>query len=151
MYFQEYDHLPEEKQLAVLTQLRNADWRGAHFLYDLLRQDGLDAYSGPDPRLLLLMQEECILSFCVLGVRDEIHDTELSPWIGFVYTFPRYRGHRCSQKVIDYTCSLARQQGHSKIYISSNEYGLYEKYSFRYLDHMRNVRGELTQVFVRDL
>ena len=33
-----------------------------------------------------------MISFCTFAEHDDIPDTELTPWIGFVYTFPAFRG-----------------------------------------------------------
>ncbi len=151
MELQEYFLLTEEKQRSVLSQIASADWGGARFLHDLLQRGALAEYSGANPRLLLLMDGDRIISFCTLSPRDEIHDTDLTPWIGFVYTAPAYRGNRCSERIIRHACSLAKTQGHSCVYLSSDEYGLYEKYGFRLITVLTNVRGEKTQVFVREL
>jgi GNAT superfamily N-acetyltransferase len=147
----EFFQLPETAQRSVLEQLCEADWNGAQFLSDLLIRGALPEYSGENPQLLLLMDGDRLVSFCTLSPRDEIHNTTLTPWIGFVYTFPAFRGHRSSQQIIDHACFLAKEQGYSRIYLSSDEYGLYEKYGFHLIGHLPNVRGELTQVFDREL
>ena len=35
-----------------------------------------------------------LISFCTYAELDEIQPTDLTPWIGFAYTFPEYRGNR---------------------------------------------------------
>ena len=45
-------------------------------------------------KVLLLTEDSKLISFCTYAGKDDIQPTELSPWVGFVYTFPEYRGHR---------------------------------------------------------
>lgn len=92
-----------------------------------------------------------LISFCTLAERDEIKAEDMKPWIGFVYTFPEYRGNRCSEKIIKYTLEEARNAGYKHVYISSNEIGLYEKYGFEFINFMKNIYGQKTQVFAYDL
>ena len=92
-----------------------------------------------------------LLAFCLLTQKDEMEDETLYPWVGFVYTFPEHRGHRHSQTLIDHACARAREQGYRRIYLTSNEIGLYEKYGFRFLENRATIWGEDTQVFFREL
>lgn len=94
---------------------------------------------------------KALAGFCTLTHQDEIADDTLLPWIGFLYIFPEYRGHRFSQMLIDHACTLAKQLGHSHVYISSDELGLYEKYGFSFLENRETIWGDVTQVFVREL
>lgn len=41
----------------------------------------------------MLVNGDRLVSFCTFAPFDDIHPTEFTPWIGFVYTFPEYRGH----------------------------------------------------------
>jgi len=42
----------------------------------------------------MLTDGEKLVAFCTFAPRDEIWPTDLTPWIGFVYTYPEYRGRR---------------------------------------------------------
>lgn len=75
----------------------------------------------------------------------------MKTWIGFVYTFPEYRGNRYSEKLINYAMILAKKQGYDRVYISSNNKGMYEKFGFEFMKMMNNVDGHETQVFVKSL
>ena len=64
--------------------------------------------------------------------------------------YPKHRGNRYSEKLIRYACCLAKQDGYGKVYLSSNEVGLYEKYGFIYLKRLHTLWGEETQVFEKE-
>lgn len=48
------------------------------------------------------------------------------------------------------TGGLAKQDGYEKVYLSSNEIGLYEKYGFVFFGKMHTIWGEETQVFEKE-
>ena len=72
---------------------------------------------------------------------------ELTPWVGFVYTFPAFRGNRYMGKLLDYAEVLARGEGHRYIHISTGETGLYEKYGYSFWKTMKDVNGEDSRVY----
>ena len=139
------------RQIYWAERIAEGDWRAAKYLGELLKKNAFRERYGADGRVLLLTEEDDLVSFCTLVWQDEINDESLFPWIGFVYTSPRYRGNRYSQRLIDHACVLAKAQGHTQIYLSSDEQGLYEKYSFTLWRQMETIGGESTQVFVRTL
>lgn len=146
----DYFEQPQERQNHWQTEIAKGDWRAAKFLYEQLQKENVKARYGEAARLLLLAEGDELLAFCTFAEHDEI-DTELTPWIGFVYTFPKHRGSRYSEKLIKHALSIAASIGYKRVYISSNEVGLYEKYGFKPLEKMTTVWGEKTQVFVYEL
>jgi len=42
-------------------------------------------------------------------------------WIGFVYTFPAFRGKRLIAKLIDRACSCAKEDGYNAVYVSTDQ------------------------------
>ncbi len=175
----EYFEQTNEMKKSLREQIVQDDWRAAKYLYEMLEAGVLKERYGESTRLLLLVEdgpketsEEALqrlsggdepggmhtselLAFCTLAERDEIvvEETEqgMKPWIGFVYTYPTHRGNRYSEKLIQHACELAGSDGYEKVYLSSNEVGLYEKYGFVFLKKLHNLWGEETQVFERKL
>ena len=151
----EYFEQTSELQKCLREQIVQGDWRAAKYLYEVLEQGKLKERYGESTRLLLLVEDDNLLAFCTLAERDEIIEEEtepdMKPWIGFVYTFPNHRGNRYSEKLIRHACELAKDDGYGKIYLSSNEVGLYEKYGFVFLKMLHTVWGEETQVFMKEL
>lgn len=64
-------------------------------MYDLLSNGTFFDATGEKSKVLLLTDEDRLVSFCTYAEKDDIQPTNLTPWMGFVYTFPEYRGHRC--------------------------------------------------------
>ena len=78
--------------------------------------------------------------------RDCIVDDNLFPWIGFVYTFPEYRGNRYSELLINNCADIAKKKGFEKLWIATDHDGLYEKYGFVYLENRIDCWGEDSKV-----
>lgn len=132
-------------------RIKRSDWSAGAFLFSLLDGDKMKKLCGPSADVYLLTDGEELVSFAVLAEQDEVDAPELSPWIGFVYTFPRYRGRRCAGKLIERLCDIAKAGGAEKVYVSTDERGLYEKYGFSFFKTMTNRDGKPTGVYVRDL
>ncbi len=143
----DYYTLTADKQSAIRARLVQSEWRAAAYLRRLLEQNGLRALCGASIRLLLGMEGQTLAAFCTLAERDEIDDTDLTPWIGFVYTYPEFRGCRRSGALIDRACALAKAEGHEYSYISTDHVGLYEKYGFEYVTTMQTRHGDDTRVY----
>ena len=120
-------------------------------LHDWLESDKLKQICGDSTEVYMLTDGDKLVSFATLAPQDEIDAPELTPWIGFVYTFPAYRGHRNSGKLIAHVCEVLKSAGTEKVYISTDEVGLYEKYGFTFWQTMLTREGKPTRVYVKKL
>ena len=134
-----------------MSQLRKCDWGAGRFLCQLIDEDRFRALTGEWSELLLLTDGDRLVSFCTFCGMDEIDNTELSPWVGFVYTFPEYRGRRCFGRLLEKAKSLAAEAGFDAIYISTDHIGLYEKYGFEYIGDLKNRWGDDCRVYRSDV
>ena len=134
-----------------LSKIKESDWGAGQFLYDLLKNHKLKEFVGKNTKVLLLVDGENLVSFCTFADLDDIQPTELAPWIGWVYTFPKYRGHRYIGELLSYAEELAKADGIKNIYISTNHNGLYEKYGYEFYEMMKDMHGEDSRVYVRYL
>ena len=150
MHIVDYYALDGTRQACAREAIGRGDWKAAKLLRRLLDADALRERCGPNTRLLLGMEGEALAAFCTLADRDEI-DTPLTPWIGFVYTFPAFRGARRSGALIEAACALAREAGFRRVYVSTRETGLYEKYGFAFMRMARDAWGGETRLYGRDL
>lgn len=137
-----------------IAAIEESDWVAGKYLAKLLREDNLKALCGPSTKVLLLTEDKKLYSFCTLAEQDEVKAPDMSPWIGFVYTFPEYRGNHYAGMLIDKACEIAKQNGATEIFtsppIQTNE--LYEKKGFTCLDYtMPTIYGYDTTVFRKDL
>ena len=130
-----------------LEQLKNCDWKAGAFLYSLLKENRFHGRYGKKAKVLLLTDGTKLASFCTYAEQDDIREPSLTPWVGFVYTFPAFRGNRYMGQLLDHAEVLARGEGHRCIYISTGETGLYEKYGYSFWKTMKDVNGEDSRVY----
>lgn len=134
-----------------LAEIKKSDWGAGKYLYELLRDQKLKELCGESTKVLLLVDDEKLLSFCTYAEQDDIGEPSMTPWVGFVYTFPEYRGKRRVGKLLEYAYALAKAEGHKHIYISTGETGLYEKYGYRFWKMMKDINGEDSRVYIIDI
>ena len=144
------DFFAEENQNHWLLQLKGCQWEAARFLYSLLCQEKLEALCGKS-KVLLLTEGERLISFCTLAEKDDIQPTDLTPWIGFVYTFPEFRGQGLAGRLLGYAEKLAAEAGIAYVYVSTNHKTLYERYGYQFVQSMKDVNGEASRVYRKDL
>lgn len=149
MEVQEFNTI--EKKEYWLSKIKQSDWGAGKYLYELISQDKFFELCGEKSKILLLTEGNELLSFCTLAEQDDIREKEMTPWIGFVYTFPQFRGKRRIGKLIEYAYKDAKQRKYKSIYISTNENGLYEKYGCTFYKTMKDVNGEDSRVYKIDI
>ena len=130
-----------------LEKIENCDWDAGKYLAYLLRSNGLFDLVGDGSRVLLLVDGEELVSFSTLAPLDDVQPTDLTPWMGWIYTFPKYRGKRLAGMLFEYAESISKAEGKDAIHISTNHVGLYEKYGFEFYRMDKDVEGEDTRVY----
>lgn len=134
-----------------LSELKKSDWGAGQRLYEWLRDGILKDFVGDNTKVFMLVDGEKLLSFCTFAEKDDIQPTELTPWIGFVYTFPDYRGNHYAGKLLAHVELLAKEEGVKRIHISTGEIGLYEKYGYEFWQMMKDMDGENSRVYIKDV
>ncbi len=134
-----------------LKEISNCDWDAGQFLHSLLTENKLCELVGDGARVLLLVEGDKLVSFCTLAEMDDIQPTELTPWIGWIYTFPAHRGNRYAGELMAHAEKLARHDGAKAVHISTNHIGLYEKYGYELLAVMKDIGGEDTRAYIKRL
>lgn len=134
----------KEKYIRVLKE---CDWVAGRFLADLLIDNTLEEMCGVNPHVYMLVNKDEIVSFCTYVHQDEIRDETLFPWIGFVYTYPKYRGNHYFGVLLNYIIIKAKEENYRQIYVSTNEVGLYEKYGFKYFKNMLDITGNDSKIY----
>ena len=84
----------------LMEKISQCDWSAARFLVELLQKGTFRETLGGWGELYLLMDGENLVSFATSSGQDAVRDESLTPWIGFVYTAPEYRGHRHAGKIL---------------------------------------------------
>ena len=143
------NYFDSDRQSHWLNEIKRGDWGAAGFLYELLSKGTFFDAAGENSKVLLLTDGDELISFCTYAEKDDIQPTELTPWMGFVYTFPEHRGHHYVGLLMEEVERLAIKEGVSEVYISTNHIGLYEKYGCEFKAEMHDMNGELSRVYVK--
>ena len=99
----------------ALKQLKNCKWTFSETLVKFIETDTFYQQLGKESNLLLLVnRDNDIAAFLTLSEKYVVDDEKLSPWIGFVYTFEKYRGNRYSGLLIEKACDIAKERGHKR-------------------------------------
>lgn len=130
-----------------LEQIQKSDWGAGQFLYQLLKTGKAKEFLGETTRVYLLTDDKKLVAFCTLSEDDDVRDSGLGPWIGFVYTYPEYRGHRYIKNLLDYAYQTAKSDGAKYIYISTGHTGLYEKYRYSFHTMMKDMNGDDSRIY----
>ena len=132
-------------------QIENSDWGAGKYLAYLLKENKFFDMVGKKSKVLMLCDDKNLISFCTLAEFDDVQPTSLTPWIGFIYTCPNYRGKRLAGKLLSHAEALARCDGATHTYISTNHIDLYEKYGYEFFETMKDIEGEDTRVYRKKL
>lgn len=76
---------------------------------------------------------------------------EVYPWISSVFVIEEYRGHRISEKLIDFANVYAKENGFNRTYIPSEHIGLCEKYGYHYLKDIVNFGNGTNRLYIKEL
>lgn len=139
-----------DRQVELIEKIADCDWRAAKFLVELLQTNKFYEMLGGWGYLFILMDGDQLVSFVTLTGQDAIRDETMTPWIGFVFTAPEYRGHRWAGRLLVHSEECARKLGYSKIYIATDHVGLYEKYGFVYMDNRLDLWGGENRVYYKN-
>ena len=134
-----------------IDKINESDWGAGKYLYELITQNKFYEACGKISKILLLVEGKELISFCTLAEQDDVREKEMTPWIGFVYTFPQFRGKRRVGKLLEYAYKDAKNRKYRNLYISTNEQGLYEKYGYSFYTMMKDINGEDSRVYKIDI
>lgn len=130
-----------------LEQIGKSEWEAGKLLYALLGKNQFKAMCGQTAKVYLLTDGDALVSFCTLAEKDDVRNTDLGPWIGFVFTFPQYRGYRYVGILLEHAFETAKESGAKQVYISTGETGLYEKYGYTFYQLMKDMHGGDSRVY----
>ena len=145
------DFFQSDQQELLIAEIEKCDWSAARFLVKLLREDTFYQTLGGWGHLLLLMDGENLVSFLTLTGQDAVRDELLTPWIGFVFTKPEYRGHRRAGELLSFAEACAAKMGYMKLYIATDHVGLYEKYGYEYFENRIDCWGDEARILQKSL
>jgi len=141
------NYFDEPNKLVFLEQIKSSDWDAGQLMYELLRDNKFEQMCGKGSKLLLMVDGATIMSYCTYAELDDIQPTNLSPWLGFVYTYPKFRGQKCAARLLAYGEKLAAADGAEYVHISTGHIGLYEKYGYEFYKMLPNISGTESRIY----
>lgn len=144
------DYFKSDKPDYWLAEIKKGDWRAIPTLVRFIEENSFNENLGKGT-LLLLTEGDRLLSFVTFAERDSIEDDSLSPWVGFVYTFPEHRGHRYVGKLIRRCEEIAAENGVPAIFVCTDHVGLYEKYGFSYIESRADIYGGESRIYRKNI
>ena len=134
-----------EKWESVAAFAEKCSWRAGKYLAELMR----GSYFRDWERVFAAFENGRPVGFCTLTEKDELAPKyPYTPLRGFVFVDEAFRGKRISEKMIKKVLEYAKGIGYDKVYIMSDEKGLYEKYGFSLMGEYETVYGGSEQLFV---
>lgn len=130
-----------------LALIEKSDWSAGAFLARLIRGGSFYETLGEGSTVLMLTEGRELISYCTFAKYDDIQPTELTPWVGFVYTFPAHRGKRRIGLLFDEVKRLAALRGVKEVFLSTNHIGLYEKYGFEYRTELIDIESKPSRIY----
>ena len=97
------------------------------------------------------MADGYIVGMATIMKSDYYPLPEIYPWVSSLFISEEYRGHRISEKLIDFANEYAQDLGFDKTYIPSVHVGLYEKYGYSYIKDIVNYGGDTDRLYAKEL
>lgn len=144
------DYFKSDNPEHWLAEIKKGDWGAIPTLARFIEENSFHENLG-EGTLLLLTEGDRLLSFVSFAERDCIDDDSLSPWVGFVYTFPEYRGHRHVGKLIRRCEEIAAENGLPTVFVCTDHVGLYEKYGFSYMESRADIYGGVSRIYRKNI
>ena len=115
---------------AVINYADNCSWGAGKNLARQMRTSDFRDWE----RVFIALVDNQIAGYCTLAKTDCIPKVPYTPYIGYMFVGEPYRGHRFSEKLINFALAYAKRVGFDKVYLVSDHVNLYEKYGFIKID-----------------
>lgn len=135
---------PELKEQVV--EYISSKWSMSRIIYEDCIKHCLTA-SGSLPQWYLLKKGNEIIGCAGLITNDFISRMDLYPWLCGLFIEEEHRGHTYGLLLIEKAKEDARKGGFSKLYLSTDHIGYYEKYGFRYIGDGYHPWGEQSRIY----
>lgn len=141
----------QEHQQTLIDAIGACDWSAARFLAELLRKGSFCQTLGGWGQVYLFMDGQDLVSFCTLTGQDTVQDPDLTPWIGFVFTQPDYRGKGYAGQILAAAEADAAGMGYNRVYLETDHVGLYERYGYEYMENRIDIWGADVRILSKSM
>jgi len=126
----------------IIELAKKCSWRAGPNLAQKMTANNFEDYEC----VFGAFVENKAAGFCTVNKTDYIPNCTYSPWIGFVFVDENYRGNRISEKMCKTSVEYAKGLDFNKIYICTEEQGLYEKYGFKKCDSLLSYENTMEDI-----
>ncbi|MWC27612.1 GNAT family N-acetyltransferase [Paenibacillus sp. MMS18-CY102] len=99
------------------------------------------------PRFYIALHNNSIVGTYALLRNDLISRQDLFPWLACLYVVPQLRGNRVGSILLRHAQEETRKLGLTKLYLSTDLEGYYEKYDWTLLSTGYIFNGDATKIY----
>lgn len=99
------------------------------------------------PRFYIAVQNDSIVGTYALLRNDLISRQDLFPWLACLYVVPELRGNKVGSILLNHALEETKSLGLTKLYLSTDLEGYYEKYDWTYLTTGYLFNGEAAKIY----
>ncbi len=113
---------------ALIKYARDCSWQGTgSFFADCLEGNAFDSTE----KIVAAYDDGRIIGFAALVKESCVEDTELMPWLDFLFVDEKYRNKGIAKAMSDYLFQSAQNDGIDKVYLCTVSHkAMYEKLGF---------------------
>lgn len=137
-----------EEWVSVANNIEKVSWRAGKHLAEKMRSN---QFSDWESVIIGKTVETDLACFCTVSKEDGLLKNKATPFIAYVFVSEKCRGHRVSEKLLEYAEEYLKNQNFKSVYIVSGEVGLYEKYGYKKLENCETVYGDIETLFNKTL
>ncbi|MGL4372827.1 MAG: GNAT family N-acetyltransferase [Turicibacter sp.] len=131
----------------TIETANNCSWGAGPNLGQRMKENKFEDFECP----FAAIKDNEVVGFCTITKTDYIPNCSYTPWIGFVFVDEHHRGSRISQKMINEVLAYAKLKEFNKVYISTEEENLYEKYGFVQIDSLKSYDHKIEKILMYEL
>lgn len=137
-----------EKWINEANSIENVSWRAGKHLSEKMKSN---QFTDWESVIIGKTVETDLACFCTVSKEDGLLDNKATPFIAYVFVSENYRGHRLSEKLLEYAENYLKNQNFKSVYIVSGEIGLYEKYGYKKIENCETIYGDVETLFNKKL
>lgn len=132
----------------LVDQIAAVDWRAGEHLANRIRQHDLDTN---DVVVVMADDNNKLVGFVGLTERDIVDDVDFGSFLSTMYIVPEHRGKGFSFQLTSCILEIAKKQGRDKLYIVTQQEGLYEHHDFQQISEATDRFGRPMRVLMREI